>query len=241
MARVRQNISSDSLFHFIRQRDWLLEILKNKSFQARYVYEDIPEISYKVGIPMKCFCDIPLGMIKKHLTSYGKYGIGITKEYAKRYSFSPVIYIHENSDTLKRYLKNINNNNIFKNSDSLLPYFKIDESTHISSIGNKIIDRYYDEREWRYIPPEPEFLDFSKFDMEMFQNVWLLGENQKLDKDPTKYALPFEYDDITYIFVQRQIDVDSVIKEIHKIKIEQIEQDRLISKIITSEQIERDF
>jgi hypothetical protein len=84
MAKVSQNISSDSLFHFIKRREWLLSMLKKKSFQARYVYEDIPEIKYKVGIPMKCFCDIPLGMIKKHLSNYGKFGIGITKEYAKK-------------------------------------------------------------------------------------------------------------------------------------------------------------
>jgi len=51
MAKVSQNISSDSLFHFIKRREWLLAILKKKSFQARYVYEDIPEVKYKVGIP----------------------------------------------------------------------------------------------------------------------------------------------------------------------------------------------
>jgi hypothetical protein len=65
MAKVSQNISSDSLFHFIKRREWLFAILKKKSFQARYVYEGIPEIKYKVGIPMKCFCDIPLGIIKQ--------------------------------------------------------------------------------------------------------------------------------------------------------------------------------
>jgi hypothetical protein len=53
--------------------------------------------------------------------------------------------------------------------------------------------------------------------------------------------LPFEYSDITYIFVQQQEDVDKVIEEIRSTKIEQLQQDRLIAKIITSRQIERDF
>ena len=64
MARIRQNLSSDSLFHFIKRREWLIAMLKKKTFQAYYVYEEIPELQHKVGMPMKCFCDIPLGLIK---------------------------------------------------------------------------------------------------------------------------------------------------------------------------------
>jgi hypothetical protein len=241
MAKVSQNISSDSLFHFIKRREWLLSILKKKSFQARYVYEDIPEIEYKVGIPMKCFCDIPLGMIKKHLSNYGKFGIGITKEYAKKNTFSPVIYIHENSDTLKRYLKSMKKTDIFNDPYSLLPYFKIDERTHKSASGNMLRVRFYDEREWRYIPSNPKFIDFSGFDEEEIRKTRLDYENKNIDNDLIKYVLPFEYADITYIFVQQQEDGDKVIEEIRNTKIEQIQQDRLIAKIITSRQIERDF
>jgi hypothetical protein len=241
MAKVSQNISSDSLFHFIKRREWLLSILKKKSFQARYVYEDIPEIKYKVGIPMKCFCDIPLGMIKKHLSNYGKFGIGITKEYAKKNTFSPVIYIHENSDTLKRYLKSMKKTDIFNDPHSLLPYFKIDERKRNTSPGRFRRDRFYDEREWRYIPYSPIFIDFTGFDEEEIRKTRLDYENKNIDNDKLKYVLPFEYADITYIFVQQQEDVDKVIEEIRSTKIEQLQQDRLIAKIITSRQIERDF
>ena len=127
MSRIRANISSDSLFHFIRRREWLVDILKEKAFQAFYVYEDIPEVKYKVGIPMKCFCDIPLGLIKKHLTKYGKYGIGITKTFARKNYIAPIIYIHKNSDTLRRYLSSIGKKEIFKDPYSLVPYFKVEE------------------------------------------------------------------------------------------------------------------
>ena len=104
MVKVSQNLSSESLFHFIRKLDWLLEILENKSFQARYVYENMPEAEYKAGIAMKCFCDIPLGAIKKHMNSYGEFGIGISKSYAKKNYITPVIYFHNNSDTYYRYI-----------------------------------------------------------------------------------------------------------------------------------------
>jgi hypothetical protein len=240
MPKISQNISSDSLFHFIKRREWLLEILKNKKFQARYVYEETPELKYKIGIPMKCFCDLPLGVIKKHLNKYGKFGIGIKKSYAKKNRFSPVIYVHENSDTLIRYVRSIHRTEIFS-GHSLLPYFKWDERKKQDEHGKLIRERYYDEREWRFIPPQPEFIDFTGFDEEEIRKNKLEFENAKLEKERKNYTLPLEYSDITYIFVQKEEDVDNVIEEIRFLKLKHLEQDRLIAKIITSRQIERDF
>ncbi|MBS1537662.1 MAG: hypothetical protein JST20_07945 [Bacteroidetes bacterium] len=241
MAKVSQNISSDSIFHFIKRRDWLLRILKEKSFKARYVYEELPDIQFHVGIPMKCFCDIPLGVIKKHLSHYGKFGIGISKEFAKRNTLSPVIYVHQKSDTMLRYLRSIKKTEFVKNRDSLLPYFKLDETFSNGSDGRKLTKRLYDEREWRWIPKEPKFEDFTNFTEEEIRNERLEIVNEELEKDKNKYILPFEYSDITYIFVQQENDVDNVIEQIRKIKVQQIHQDRLISKIVTARQIERDF
>lgn len=240
MAKVSQNISSDSIFHFIKRRDWLLRILKEKAFKARYVYEELPNIRFHVGIPMKCFCDIPLGVIKKHLSRYGKFGIGISKNYARENGFSPVIYVHQNSDTMKRYLQSIKKNKLMNNPNSLLPYFKFDETISISN-GKKIRLRLYDEREWRWIPKDPQFIDFSNFTEEEIRNTRLDVVNEDLEKEKGKYLLTFDYSDITYIFVQQEDDVDKVIEEIRKIKIKPLQQDRLIAKIITARQIERDF
>ncbi|MFN3753980.1 abortive infection system antitoxin AbiGi family protein [Flavobacterium sp.] len=242
MAKVSQNISSDSLFHFIKRREWLFKILNEKTFKARYVYEELPDIHFHVGIPMKCFCDIPLGLIKKHLSHYGKFGIGISKNYAKQNSLSPVIYVHKKSDTMLRYLRSVKKGEIFKNNpNSLFPYFKLDETYSSSIDGKRLITRFYDEREWRWIPNDPKFEDFSNFTEEEIIKTRLSIVNDLLEKDKTKYLLPFEYKDITYIFVQQVADVDKVIDEIRRLKISQIEQDRLISKIITARQIEKDF
>ncbi len=190
---------------------------------------------------MKCFCDIPLGMIKTHITRYGKFGLGITKKYAKQHCFSPVIYIHENSDTLIRYLDTIKKPQAKDNPASLLPYFKMDEVIDNSVIGKRVIRRLYDEREWRFIPANPRYIDFSGFDEEEIKSTRLDFENKRLENDGKQYILPFEYDDITYIFVQKDDDVDKVISEIHLLRLSQREADHLISKIITSRQIERDF
>ncbi len=239
MARIRQNLSSDSLFHFIKRSDWLIEVLRAKTLQARYVYEELPSLKYKVGIPMKCFCDIPLGMIKKHLSIYGKFGLGIAKTFARKNRISPIFYIHENSDTLKRFLNSTNKDRLFNSNFSLLPYIKLDEIKKITKAGSAISMRYYDEREWRFVPIEGRFVDFTGFDEEEIRKMKLEHENSKLK--PDQYLLKFNYSDITYIFVDKAIDVDLINKEIRNFKIPQREADRLISKIVTARQIERDF
>ena len=69
----------------------------------------------------------------------------------------------------------------------------------------------------------------------------LINVNNELRNNRDKYLLNFEFSDITYIFVQFEKDIDRIINLIRNIKTSGLEQDRLIAKIITSNQIERDF
>lgn len=241
MAKISQNLSSDCLFHFIRQRDWLLEILERRAFQARFVYEDLPPLKQKLGIPMKCFSDIPLGVIKKHMSVYGSYGIGIKKSFAKKNNLSPIIYIHGKSDTLNRYLSNLKNFKTLNNQNSLVPYFKMDEGMVRGKNGKMIKSRFYDEREWRYVPPNAELIDFDGMDEDEIRNGKLEYENNQLINNTGKYWLPFEYSDITYLFVETDKDVSPLIKAIKSLSIKEDAADLLIAKIVTAKQIERDF
>ncbi len=65
--------------------------------------------------------------------------------------------------------------------------------------------------------------------------------NSDLAKERTEFLIPFEFDDLTYIFVKYEKDLDKVIKAIRNVETTAHQQDRLISKIITSRQIEMDF
>jgi Putative abortive phage resistance protein AbiGi, antitoxin len=241
MGKISQNLSSDSLFHFVRQRDWLLEILKRKAFQARFVYEDLPALKQKLGIPMKCFSDIPLGLIKKHMSVYGRYGIGVTKSFAKSCSLSPIIYIHDKSDTVNRYLANLKNVKTLNAQNSLIPYFKLEEGYVINTDGKRVKRRFYDEREWRYVPKNAEPINFEGFDEDEIRKTKLDYENNQLISNTSKYLLPLEYGDITYLIVENINDVSPLIKAIRSLKINDDVPDKLISKIITAKQIERDF
>lgn len=234
---LRQNLSSDTLFHFVCKKEYLIDILEN-NFCARYCLERFPHPMGPIGIPIKCFCDIPLGAIKKHIIDYGKFGIGIKKSFAIENGITPVIYVHDNSATLINYLKAIDITKYKRPFDFKNPslYFKIYEGYKIKNKKRRKV-RYYDEREWRFIPEDPLVLAAP--------NITTLEENIKSNnkKLPPEYRLKFKISDINYLIVAKNREVKHLISEIRKIKRyhSEIEQDLLISKIITVQQIRGDF
>ncbi len=90
---------SSTLFHFTKHESSFFSILKN-GFWAKYCLEDIQwqngGVDF-VAFPMVCFCDIPLGRISEHVDFYGSYGIGLTKEWAKKNNLNPVAYLSSGS------------------------------------------------------------------------------------------------------------------------------------------------
>ncbi|MDR3235818.1 MAG: hypothetical protein LBT48_03720 [Prevotellaceae bacterium] len=139
------------------------------------------------SIPMVCFCDIPKKLIKQHLKEYGEYGIGLTKEWAIKCGISPVIYLPQKS-RLHSLLNSINKlvkqlPQLKEQIDNLREYIK----PYMNDKENK---KYYDEREWRYVPPLQVF-----------------------DTDNTETYLKFEKEDICFIVVKTSKEK----KEIQKI------------------------
>ena len=240
MVYLKNNISTNSLFHFVKKIEYLLDIIEN-GFQARYCYERIPFGNKPFAFPMKCFCDIPLGNIKYHIHNYGEYGIGIAKKHAKKYGVTPVIYVHDNSQTLINYANQLaiqkipnNGNELMK---SLIPYFKQYEKKK-KGVQEK---RYYDEREWRYIPENSDYMEFNDGQTtEEIQNQ-VEQKNKQLDSD--KYRLPIDkkIDQVTFIIVKDAISRRTVINCIRKKIKNQIKQDILITKILCKYRIMQDF
>jgi hypothetical protein len=208
----------------LEQKEWLFEILKDMKMVPRYVLEDYPTFGEKHLILMKCFCDIPLSNINNHTNTYGKYGIGLSKEFAFRNFISPVQYFHRHSDPVLTLMSlDFKNNYDF---DILIPYLK-----YMYSNDNKTY--YYEEREWRYISGRPVNVT-SKFETEINQ----IREN--LNKD-IQAELKIEFTDIEYIFLANQDDVLILLNEIEKMSFSRLEKNILISKIVTITQIENDF
>lgn len=70
-------LSANTLFHFTRTRETLINILKTRFYPRLSLEENFffSKMGDKIAYPMVCFCDIPLSQIKNHTNSYGKYAI----------------------------------------------------------------------------------------------------------------------------------------------------------------------
>lgn len=217
-------ISSTTLFHFMQKKEWLVEILRELKMTPRYVLEKYPLTKEKYLILMKCFCDIRLSSISDHINTYGKYGIGLTKDFAFKNHISPVQYFHEVSHPMFALLSVD-----FKEKEDfafLISFFKYMYS------NDKSIN-YYDEREWRYVNKKGIEVS-NKTDIEIETIKSNLNSN-------INTVIELNFSDIQYLFVENNNDLIYIIDEIEKMKFNRIDKNILISKIITIDQINNDF
>jgi len=248
-------ICSNTLFHFTNKEN-LLGILE-KEFYPRFSLEhyQIDETtSFKVGIPMVSFCDIPLSLVYRHMTKYGNYGIGMSKEWAERNMLNPVLYLRRGSQTT-RILNDVLNvvvkdvkgvrklgieiESLTKSCNLLINFFTFTKPFDCLTKDGEIT-KYYDEREWRYVP-DPSSYDGVKIILKetQFKDPLLSEENEKLKKA----KLRFEPSDINYIIIKEESERLDLLEEIGLIKKKYPMHTRsvLLSKIISAEQISQDF
>lgn len=99
-------ISSNSIIHYTDSLENIESIL-SEGFRIKYCAERLfgETTNSYAAHPMVSFCDIPLSQSHKHFKSYGNYGIGLSKEWAKEKGINPVLYIDENSSISKTFGK----------------------------------------------------------------------------------------------------------------------------------------
>ncbi len=102
-------LSSDTLFHYTTSFDRIKQILTD-GFKPNYslenfefLFEEIENIKNHHFIPMVCFCDLPISNAKNHIENYGKYAIGLSKEWGEVNGLNPVMYISRNSKVIKNF------------------------------------------------------------------------------------------------------------------------------------------
>jgi hypothetical protein len=247
-------ISSNTLFHFTDSIDNLLNILTNE-FRPHYCLENSSDLFVKTGevamaFPMICFCDLPLSQLDEHLAFYGHYGIGMKKGWGIEHGVNPVHYLHSSSPlsesiaVLMKYCFAAPADQIYVHSSihELINYVKLYQGRTTRNRQDHV-KMFYDEREWRWIPPH---IVNSK----VCQNLLTSDEFANLEKRTEADAkifetakLPFGPDDIKYIIVWREDDILPMINSIERIK-GKYDKDtiqKLTSRIITAGQIMLDF
>jgi hypothetical protein len=223
MARI----SSKTLFKFTKDIDRLIDNLEN-GFYCHNTYEKLPLKNNGYRVPMACFCDIPLSLINNHFNWYGKYGIGINREYARKQGVKPVWYVTSESDLISNLLKNKNLSDYEVNH--LIPYLKQYYGYQEKDGVNKS-KKFYDEREWRYIP--------NKAKVEVFFHK---TKSEIPDAIQNKERMKLDLNQIEYIIVEKKSDLKIIFEAVKKVSASKsIEPESLISKIMTAEQIKKDF
>lgn len=250
-------ISSKTLFHFTDTAEHLIGILQHEFF-PRFCLEKTSALCINgewpmtdSAFPMVCFCDLPLSNVTKHLDFYGKYGIGMTKEWGLNKGLNPIMYISRQSylNECIRSLIQRAGPDVSKGAETeILDFFGFVKPIEGKmSRQNGEVDKYfYDEREWRYIP------DFSKIESlgenfktrltekEFKNEVEKASANKALEQ---KVQLSFEPNDIKYLIVASESEIIPTIEAIKVIKEKYDERTKalLSSRIISAKQIIDDF
>lgn len=89
-------ISTSSIFHFTESLKTVFDILQD-GFKVTYCAEEylIGEGSVELGICMVSFADIPLAQLNQSVSEYGKFCIGLSKEWAGEKGINPVLYMEQ--------------------------------------------------------------------------------------------------------------------------------------------------
>jgi hypothetical protein len=244
-------ISTNSIIHYTDHINKLIGILKD-GFYIKYCSEEL-EIENDMGSsaahPMISFCDIPLSHSSNHFDAYGRYGIGLSKDWANSMGINPVLYLEAKSSICKTIGKLLEQRRdplttlteeqklqilrikcFSKNYSGPLKRKKVNESNY----------RFYDEREWRLVP-EKDKLDGANFSIALSNYKRNKGKyNEKLKNLKFK----FKPKDISYIIVAKTNEIPSIIKLLqteYKNRCSAQELNILFSKICSTQQIKDDY
>lgn len=247
------SLSANTLIHFTEKKETLKQILE-ENFRI-FNCKESPIFGGKKSvyhIPMVSFCDIPLSEVKDHVSKYGNYGLGMTKEWGIRKRLNPVLYIAQFSSLSDSYREAYNHFNLEDDKDlddwsneqkslaDVLRYIKNYEADLIR-LGKTIPNyRFSDEREWRYVPPYTEKCD-------MFTHEGYYDEpKNKAASDAMLVDLRLEFDpnDIKYIIINDDSEIGEFVDHLRRVKgknytLHDIE--RLTTRILTTEQIKSDM
>lgn len=248
-------LSANTLIHFTNSKDSLKRILEEnfRVFNCRETVILGGQLSTWY-LPMVSFCDIPLSEVKDHISKYGNYGIGMTKEWGMRKGLNPVLYVAQQSMLSSSYRTAWN---FFTQQDEedgdiddwspeqraltdVLRYIKNYEAS-LTRKGVTIPNyRFSDEREWRYVPPYTEDCELI-----LHEDYYLYGDNKiDADKKLDNFRLTFDPNDIKYIIIDNDSEIAEFIDHLRRAKgsnysLHDIE--RLTTRILTTDQIMSDM
>lgn len=242
------------LFHFTTRQS-LYDILNN-TFKVSYARERIlgGTKTKEFAVPMISFSDLRLSELKDNIGTYGKFGIGMTKDWAINKGLNPVMYASDKSLFTENFIGGIEDffklvkntgdasgiyETAYNNTLNTLRYVK-NYKGDLKRTGKKTIVDYVfaNEREWRFVPPISD-------NISPFVPIDKIGTSQqksRFNQEVRHIKLHFQPDDIKYLIVEKDSDINPLIAHLKIAKVSFPDEmvDRLSSRILTYEQIEKD-
>jgi hypothetical protein len=244
-------ISTNSIIHYTSTYKNLAAIIA-EGFKIKYCFEMLYTSEHEprgAAHPMISFCDIPLSLSDQHFKLYGCYGIGLSKHWAKLKSINPVLYIERESDIGNLlYTLLINKEKLSgQHKDSITEFIfqtKCFTKNYSAPLKRGKINtedyKFYDEREWRYIPKRSEIGNKSR----SVPSKIFMEDKNKYNDLISSYRLTFSTLDISYIIVKETIEIPKIIELLRRTFSKSItasELDILLSKVCSTEQIMNDY
>lgn len=262
---TKKNSHTSALFHYTKNKNNLLSILK-EGFKFSYCKEKYSE-ELCIGIPMICFCDIPISNSFELSSKYGQYAIALCKnklieDYCNLLgpvnyfaSFNHVKAAFELLKEAESLRQEFDENGLYDLND----FFNIYSYKQYSNLAISLMKPYYsiykgknqinyDECEWRLVLPENVKLSDNKsckwFWNETTYDNWRKKQENKFINE---LLIKFSVNDIEYIIVSQKASISNFIKSLIKLKTicgkELTDNDKytLVSKVISLDQIKKDF
>lgn len=251
VPKKQMAISTNSIIHYTNSFDIITSILRD-GFRIKYCSEILrlgKNRQSRAAHPMVSFCDIPLSDSKQHFEAYGKYGIGLSKEWAVKNGVNPVIYIDSQSlisESIYELIRERRDkkSNLTEKQKREILQIKSYAKNYSGPLKRGEIDtpdyKFYDEREWRLVP-DKDTLNNQKFSIGL---KYYEKAKDKYNKNISSCRLKFNANDISYIIVNQTSEIPKMIGFLRKEysnKCTDNELDILFSKICSTEQIIADY
>lgn len=209
-------LSSNILWHQTDESGFF-KILESRKLLYSYSQERII-LSFKlrpVAFPMISVSDYPLSEIANNKWAYGNYCIGFKQEWGVKKGFSPVCYCSNGSRSLRQIDQLLqeairsDSQKLFGLAMYVFAHMKLVQAPLVTKSRTFRNYRFYDEREWRVVPYITETDNVAEM-------PFLTEDGYKEYKDAHNgsslltMGVDFNYDDISYIIVEKREDVQKV-------------------------------
>lgn len=203
-------LSSNILWHQTNIKGFNA-ILKSKSLVCSYSLETFLDKNHKLAFPMISLSDIPVADIKEYMSQYGSYLIGFSREWVIKNGFNPVWYCEKDNLALREHRKQLYQTiNQRKDANLNITLLALHYGAYIKDIEGPLYVkskditysnyRFYDEREYRYIP------DFNYLLQNNIKPALLEKEYDEYKKTNgnglINHSVPFTLDDIKILIVK---------------------------------------